>query len=167
MKGSEEHCRREQTNTAAVGAQTGNLRSRQIPLSRFQPSKYFNLFFTTLLLSSSIFLFLLSENFLILFANASYYLSLINRPHNDIQIQRERKRWEFSESKYFSLKVALKYTTNSGVSHSKDISGAKEGIIVSKLHLLDDQKVAGEPDFDGGTGELKLLSKTSKGIQGP
>ena len=37
----------------------------------------------------------------------------------------------------------------------------------SKLHLLDDQKVAGEPDFDGGTGELKLLSKTSKGIQGP
>ena len=94
-------------------------------------------------------------------------MNLINRPHNDTQIQRERKRWEFSESKYFSLKVALKYTTNSGVSHSKDISGAKEGIIVSKLHLLDDQKVAGEPDFDGGTGELKLLSKTSKGIQGP
>ena len=61
----------------------------------------------------------------------------------------------------------MKYTTNSGVSQSKDVTGSKVGIIVSKLHLLDNQKVAGEPDFDGGTGELKLLTKTSKGIQGP
>ena len=37
---------------------------------------------------------------------------------------------------------------------------------MSKLHLLDNQKVAGEPDFDGGTGELKLLTKANKGIQG-
>ena len=38
--------------------------------------------------------------------------------------------------------------------------------MLSKLHLLDGQKVAGEPDFDGGTGELKVLSKTARGGHG-
>ena len=87
-------------------------------------------------------------------------------------IQRERKRWEFSESKYFSLKATLKYTTNFGTSNNNNNNNdnnnnkIREGIIMSKLHLLDNQKVAGEPDFDGGTGELKLLTKVNKGIQG-
>ena len=106
-----------------------------------------------------------TEIFLTFFSTS--YLFIYFFSHDIKLIQRERKRWEFSESKYFSLKVALKYTTNSGVSQSKDVTGSKVGIIVSKLHLLDNQKVAGEPDFDGGTGELKLLTKTSKGIQGP
>ena len=39
-------------------------------------------------------------------------------------------------------------------------------VLLSKLHLLNAQKVAGEPDFDGATGELKLLAKSPKGLQG-
>ena len=77
-------------------------------------------------------------------------------------LQRERKRWEFSESKYFSLKASFGYNVaaeSGGKSHAGPI-------MLSKLHLLDAQKVAGEPDFDGGTGELRVLTKTAKGVAG-
>jgi hypothetical protein len=39
-------------------------------------------------------------------------------------------------------------------------------VLLSKLHLLNAQKVAGEPDFDGATGELKALAKLPKGALG-
>lgn len=76
-------------------------------------------------------------------------------------MQRERKRWEFSESKYFSLKAAFTYDTL-----KNSISTPSGKVLLSKLHLLNAQKVAGEPDFDGATGELKALAKLPKGAQG-
>eukprot|EP00596_Hydrurales_sp_CCMP1899_P009853 CAMPEP_0119050552 /NCGR_PEP_ID=MMETSP1177-20130426/70557_1 /TAXON_ID=2985 /ORGANISM="Ochromonas sp, Strain CCMP1899" /LENGTH=1251 /DNA_ID=CAMNT_0007029085 /DNA_START=438 /DNA_END=4193 /DNA_ORIENTATION=- len=75
--------------------------------------------------------------------------------------ERERRRWEFSESHYFSMRAAFAYNILSpdqqkGMIGHKNI---KSSVMLSKLHTLNGQKVAGEPDFDGGTGELRVLTK--------
>jgi DNA topoisomerase-1 len=72
--------------------------------------------------------------------------------------QRERKRWEFSESHYFSMKGAFTDANKNekGDNHIMHVMN-------SKLFTINGQKVAGEPDFDGSTGELRVLTKSLKG----
>ena len=65
--------------------------------------------------------------------------------------QREKKRWQFSESQYFSIKAALSADESSSFSgHSTSVHVEKEGNghgsrqLVCKMSIWDDQRVAGE-----------------------
>ena len=73
--------------------------------------------------------------------------------------QREKKRWQFSEAQYFSIKAA--FTDDPAAAAAADPAAAGRRL-VSKLHMLDDRRVAGEGDFDGTTGELKSASEADK-----
>lgn len=69
-------------------------------------------------------------------------------------LQRERKRWKFVPSEFYSI-----YADFIPASVSS-LNGASPDPLKAKLVVIDGNKVANEADFDGSTGELSLSSRS-------
>jgi DNA topoisomerase IA len=76
--------------------------------------------------------------------------------------QREKKRWAFRKSKYFSMEATfLDSDPSSGGSGSRK-KIAKGTVLKSRLHQLNGLPVAKESDFDSASGSLVPLKGVAK-----
>eukprot|EP01041_Mallomonas_annulata_P006134 gene6134-12420_t len=82
--------------------------------------------------------------------------------------ERERKRWEFIGSNYYSIEAAFLNRNPSLLLPSTHLSSASKPDMLSssshfiaRLHSINGHKVATDGDFDGRTGEVKTSTSTS------